>query len=245
MAGKFTTERRDKTLSSLTVTTAPPRPLEDPLAHLPCSTILGYRKGQIIYSRGQPSTNIYLVIDGKVKICRQAEDGRQVVVDIYGSDEFFGESAFLGPGRRGEISQAIEDTKLMTWTTTEIEEISARRHRLAIAFLQLLAKRSRDFESRIEDFSLDDVPRRLASALIRFAERLGNEPNTNSSGSVEIMLFTQELLSQYVGCRREAATKYMNRFRRQGYLNYSRKGMVIHLGLLKEWLKKPGSPTAF
>ena len=71
------------------------RPLEDPLAHLPCSTILEYRKGQTIYSQDQPSTSIYLVIDGKVKVCRLADDGRQVVVDIYQPDEFFGESAFL------------------------------------------------------------------------------------------------------------------------------------------------------
>src|ERR1700685_707393 len=93
------------------------RTLEDPLAHLPCSTILEYRKGQTIYSQDQPSTSIYLVIDGKVKVCRMADDGRQVVVDIYQPDEFFGESAFLGPLQRTEISVALENTKLRRWTT--------------------------------------------------------------------------------------------------------------------------------
>src|ERR1700727_3697822 len=90
------------------------RKLEDPLAHLPCSTILEYRKGQTIYSRDQPSTSIYLVIDGKVKVCRLADDGRQVVVDLYQPDEFFGESAFLGPGQRTELSIAIEKNKKKT-----------------------------------------------------------------------------------------------------------------------------------
>lgn len=84
---------------SMAVSPAPvpsQRPLEDPLAHLPCSTILEYKKGQVIYNQDQPSTSIHLVIDGKVKVCRLADDGRQVVVDIYQPDEFFGESAFLG-----------------------------------------------------------------------------------------------------------------------------------------------------
>ena len=54
-----------------------------------------YRKGQMIYNQDQPSTSIYLVIDGKVKVSRLADDGHQVVVDIYQPDEFFGESAFL------------------------------------------------------------------------------------------------------------------------------------------------------
>ena len=111
--------------------------LEDPLAHLPCSTILEYRKGQTIYSQDQPSTSIYLVIDGKVKVCRMADDGRQVVVDIYQPDEFFGESAFLGLPQRTELSVALENTKVMTWTTAEIEDIATRRpeagHRAAAA----------------------------------------------------------------------------------------------------------------
>src|SRR5271170_5021501 len=92
------------------------RSLEDPLAHLPCSTIQEYRKGQTIYSHDQPSTSIYLVIDGKVKVCRLAEDGRQVVVDLYQPDEFFGESAFIGLTQRTEIAVALETTKAMTWT---------------------------------------------------------------------------------------------------------------------------------
>ena len=74
---------------------APQKSLEDPLAHLPCSSIVEYRKGQMIYNQDQPSTAIYLVIDGKVKVSRLVDDGHQVVVDIYQPDEFFGESAFL------------------------------------------------------------------------------------------------------------------------------------------------------
>jgi len=210
------------------------RPLEDPLAHLPCSTILEYRKGQTIYSRDQPSTSIYLVIDGKVKVCRMADDGRQVVVDLYQPDEFFGESAFLGPAQRTELSVALENTKLMTWTTVEIEEIAGRRPRLAIALLQLLVQRSMDFGSRIESFSVDNIARRLARALIRFSERLGH---VAENGSVQMIPFTHELLSQYVGTSREIVTHYMNQFRRQGYLTYSRKGILLHRDALKDWLR--------
>src|ERR1700744_643238 len=155
----------------------PPAPqqkvLEDPLAHLPCSTILEYRKGQTIYSHDQPSTSIYLVIDGKVKVCRLAPDGRQVVVDIYQPDEFFGESAFVGQAHHSEIAVAIEDTRVMSWTITEIEDIAARRPKLAIALVQLLVQRSMEFGSRIESFSVDNIARRLARALLRFSDRLG------------------------------------------------------------------------
>jgi len=217
-------------------TVAPQRALEDPLAHLPCSTILEYKKGQVIYNQDQPSTSIYLVIDGKVKVCRLADDGRQVVVDIYQPDEFFGESAFLGLAQRSEISVALENTKVMTWTTAEIEDITMKRPKLAIALLQLLVQRSMDFGYRIESFSVDNIARRLARTLIRFSERLGSN---NDDGSIQMIPFTHELLSQYVGTSREIVTHYMNQFRRQGYLRYSRKGIMLYRDALREWLKQP------
>jgi len=223
-------------LGSSPAVAIPQRALEDPLAHLPCSTILEYKKGQIIYNQDQPSTSIHLVIDGKVKVCRLADDGRQVVVDIYQPDEFFGESAFLGLAQRTEIAVALENTKVMTWTTNEIEEITMKRPKLAIALLQLLVQRSMDFGYRIESFSVDNIARRLARTLIRFSERLGSK---NEDGSVQMIPFTHELLSQYVGTSREIVTHYMNQFRRQGYLRYSRKGIMLYRDALREWLKQP------
>jgi len=224
------------TIGTSPAVVAPQRALEDPLAHLPCSTILEYKKGQIIYNQDQPSSSIHLVIDGKVKVCRLADDGRQVVVDIYQPDEFFGESAFLGLAQRTEIAVALENTKVMTWTTNEIEEITMKRPKLAIALLQLLVQRSMDFGYRIESFSVDNIARRLARTLIRFSERLGSR---NEDGSVQMIPFTHELLSQYVGTSREIVTHYMNQFRRQGYLRYSRKGIMLYRDALREWLKQP------
>jgi CRP/FNR family transcriptional regulator len=216
-------------------TFATPKPLEDPLAHLPCSTIVEYRKGQIIYSQDQPSTTLYLVIDGKVKVSRVADDGHQVVVDIYQSDEFFGESAFLNLPHRCEQATALDNTKLMTWTTAEIEDIATKRPRLAVALLQILVQRTVDFTHRIESFSLDNIARRLARSLIRFSERLGVE---EPDGSVRMAPFTHELLSQYVGTSREIVTHYMNQFRRQGYLKYSRKGIILYREAFRDWLRQ-------
>jgi len=226
----------EKVMATSPLTLAlPEQRLEDPLAHLPCSSILEYRRGQVIYDQDQPSTSIYLVIDGKVKVCRMADDGRQVVVDIYQTDEFFGESAFLSRSTRDEQALALEGTKVMTWTTAEIEDLVTHRPRLAIALLQILVQRSIEFGNRIESFSVDNIARRLARTLIRFSERLGHGAD---DGSVQMMPFTHELLSQYVGTSREIVTHYMNQFRRQGYLRYSRKGIMLYRDALRDWLRQ-------
>lgn len=214
---------------------APLKALEDPLAHLPCSSIMEYRRGQTIYSQDQPSTAIYLVIGGRIKVSRVASDGRQVVVDIYQPDEFFGESAFLGLAHRSEQAVTLENSKLMAWTTAEIEDIIVKRPRLAVALVQIFVQRTMDFASRIESFSADNIAQRLARSLIRFSERLGTRED---NGSSRMTPFTHELLSQYVGTSREIVTHYMNQFRQQGYIQYSRKGIVVYHSALDEWLRQ-------
>jgi CRP-like cAMP-binding protein len=56
-------------------------------------------------------------------------------------------------------------------------------------------------------------------------------------GSVHVLPFTHQLLSQYVGTSREIVTHYMNQFRRDGYLRYSRKGMDLYADALTDWLR--------
>ena len=176
---------------------------EDPLAHLPRTAVLEFTKGSSIYSVGLPSGCLYLVIEGKVKICRVTSDGRPVVVDIYFSDEFFGEGAFTDSGRDGEMAVALENVRLMAWPVSEIEDLCSRRPQLAIALLQLLVKRSMEFAGRIESFSTDNIARRLARGLIRFSNRLCE---VSADGTVPLIPFTHELLSQYVGTSREIVT---------------------------------------
>ncbi len=214
--------------------------LEDPQAHLPRSQILEYAAGQLIYSLDQAATGLYLVIDGKVTVCRSADNGRPVVVDIYQVDEFFGESALLRIPHAQEQAVALENTKVMMWSAAQIENIVLLRPQLAVALLQVLALRLLDFKSRLHSLASDPAPRRLVHTLIRFSERLGQ---TNQDGSVQMIPFTHKLLAQYVGTSREVITLFMNRFRREGYLNYSRKGdIVIHRDALAAWLRE--SPAA-
>src|SRR5260370_17246984 len=104
-------------MATCTTVLAPKKALEDPLLHLPCSVIVEFKKGRMIYNQDQPSTNIYLIIEGRIKVSRVADEGHQVVVDIYQPDEFFGESALLNLPHRSRRATALENTKVMTRPT--------------------------------------------------------------------------------------------------------------------------------
>jgi CRP-like cAMP-binding protein len=216
--------------------------LEDPLAYLPCSLITEYQKGQVIYGQNEPSTSIYLVLDGKVKVFRFTEEGRQVLVSLCQTDDFFGESGFLHLPQRPEGAVALENTKLMTWTAAEVEGVILRQPRLGFALVQMLAQRTMEFTRRIESFSTEYIARRLARCLISFSERMGIP---QEDGSVNIGPFTHELLSEYVGTTREIVTHNVIEFRKQGYLRYSRKGIILQRDFHDSLHKAPQKPASF
>ena len=209
--------------------------LLDPLDYLPCSTILEFKKGHVIYNQDQPATHLFLVIAGRIKVSRVADHGKQVVVDIYQADEFFGEAALLRHPDGSEHVSTIEDSRLMAWTALAVEDLVVKRPQLGIALLQLLVERTTDFKARIEILALDTIERRLARALLRLSERFGV---MQENDEVTMTPLTHELLAQYVGTSREIVTHYMNSFRKQSYLQYSRKGIVINRVTLHQYLQQ-------
>lgn len=210
--------------------------IEDVLAHLPISNTTDYAKRQVIYGPDQCPNSVYLVVMGKVGISQRAENGTELLLDIVKPEELFGESAFLGGVRRAERATALDHVRVMTWPIPEMEELVMKRPRLAVAMLQVLTQRNAELARRIESFATDSIERRLARSLLRFSERLGTP---EEDGTVSMMPFTHGLLSRYIGTSREVVTQHMNRLRKQGYVSYSRHGILLHLDTLRTWLDRP------
>ena len=180
--------------------------------------------GQVIYGPEYPSTSLYLLVAGKVRISQFAADGTDVLLDIIRPEELFGESAFLDARHVSERATAAETCKVMSWEVSDMERLVGNRPRLAVALLQVFAQRNAQAALRIASFATDTIEQRLARSLLRFSERLGTvEPD----GTERMMPLTHVLLSQYVGTSREIVTHYMTRFRDKGYVQYSRQGIVV------------------
>jgi CRP/FNR family cyclic AMP-dependent transcriptional regulator len=206
-------------------TLAVPAPIEDVLEHLPVSSTREYSKGQMIYGPDEPSKGIHLVVSGKVEIWQVAGKGKELLMEIVRPDELFGESAFIDPPCRTELASAFEATRVMTWPISQVEDLVMKRPRLAMALLQVLVRRNAENTRRIESFSTESIEQRLVGALVRFSERLGTAAE---DGTFTMMAVSHQKLSRYVGTSREIITQHMNRFRKQGYVSYSRQGIVLY-----------------
>ena len=164
-----------------------------------------------------------------------------LLVDIYATDDLFGESSFIGSSDTHEMATTLETTRVMTWTRNEVEELMSRRPRLSIALLQLLAMRCRNLSLRIESCASDKVEQRLARTLIQFAERFGRKTD---DGSTQMMPLAHESIAQYIGTTRELVTHSMTRFRSMGYVQYSRLQIVLYPEKLNKWLRMTRNPRS-
>jgi CRP/FNR family cyclic AMP-dependent transcriptional regulator len=206
--------------------------LAHPLSYLAGGSMVEYRKGEVIYGWEHPSSSMYLVVEGRVKIGQLRDDGRETIIDIRQRDDSFGELAFLNLSNCPEQATALENARVMTWSTSTVEHTLQRRPRLAIALLQVLAQHITDLNDRIQNFRIDNSARRLAWSLIRFSDR----KIPQEDGRVHIVAFTHELLAQYLGTSREIVTRHLTQFRRDGYVQYSRKGLLLDREALYTWL---------
>jgi CRP/FNR family transcriptional regulator, cyclic AMP receptor protein len=211
------------------------REMEDALMYLPRKSVTDFRKAQVIFDENQPSRGLHLIVQGRVKVAIPLDDGCQTVVDIFTTDDFFGESSLLGAKHNIERAIALDNCTLMSWTAAEIEEQVEKQPRLGIALLQMLVKRSMDYEERLQSFALDKTPERVMWTLLRFAGRLGSR---TEDGSVRVPPLTHQVISEYVGTSREIVTFQMNRLRQKSYLRYSRKGIQVYVDALREHLRE-------
>jgi CRP/FNR family cyclic AMP-dependent transcriptional regulator len=216
----------------------PARQMEDALMYLPHKGVTDYSKGETIFDETNPSQSLHLIVQGRVKVATHLENGGQAMVDIYNTDDFFGESCLLGPDRGAEHAAALDNVTLMSWDAAEIEDQVQRQPRLGIALMQMLAKRTLDYGGRIQSFVLHRTPERLVSSLLHFAFRWGEQ---NADGSVRIPPLTHQVIAEYVGTSREIVTFQMNRLRQMGFLRYSRQGIQVYTDALQDHLKGPHS----
>jgi CRP-like cAMP-binding protein len=211
--------------------------MEDALMYLPRKGVTDHAKGETIFDETNPSRSLHLVVQGRVKIAKPLEAGGQSVVDIFNTDDFFGESSLLGSVQATERATALDSVTLMSWAAAEIEEQVERQPRLGIALMQMLVKRTLDYGERIQSFALDKTPERIISSLLHFAGRLGAQ---SEDGSVRVPPLTHQVISEYVGTSREIVTFQMNHLRQKGFLRYSRQGIQVYMDALGDHLKGQG-----
>ncbi len=182
-------------------------------------------RGEDVFREGDPGDALHVVVEGKIKICRTASDGRENVVAILGPGDLLGELSIFDAQPRGATATAVVDSALATLGEADFTRWLREHPQVSFDLLRALAVRLRQTNEAMADLVFTDVPGRIAKALLGLAERFG-EPADGDAVRVEHDL-TQEELAQLIGASRETVNKALADFATRGWLRVDGRAVIL------------------
>ena len=186
-----------------------------------------YRKGQIIFSQGDAGDAVFYVQKGKVKITVVSEQGKEAVVAILGTDEFFGEGCLAGQALRISTVTTMMDAVIARIEKAAIIRVIHQEPTFAEMFIAHLLGRNIRVEADLVDQLFNSSEKRLARMLLLLAN-FGKE----SKPEPIIAKISQETLAEMIGTTRSRVSFFMNKFRELGFIDYNGSGLEVHSSLL-------------
>lgn len=130
-------------------------------------------KNHPIYFHEEPSTILFFLKEGHVKLYRLHEDGREVILDILGPGEIFGELPIVDQGDRMGVAETLDNALVCSMNMKDFKNMLLLNPMLNLQLTKWAGFRLRRFEEKITDLAFKDVTKRIISILVRSANNFG------------------------------------------------------------------------
>src|SRR5476649_1487741 len=106
-------------------------------------SISNYRKDQIVYTQGEPPDSVFYIQSGKVKKTVLSEQGKEAVVGLFGSGDFFGEGCLTGQPLRLSTGRAMAECVIVRITKADVTRVIHEEPAFAELFIAHLLARNK------------------------------------------------------------------------------------------------------
>ncbi len=173
------------------------------------------KKDQVILVEEEVGQTLFIILKGTVKVTRTSEEGREVILTILKSGDFFGELSLLdGKGRSATVI-SMEDSELLALRRNEFLLLLEQFPIISVELLKVLADRLRKCDVQIENLTLQDAVGRVGATLIHVAEQTGYP---RGDAMIIKKLPVQQDLANMAGTARETISRVMAAFEQRGLL---------------------------
>jgi CRP/FNR family cyclic AMP-dependent transcriptional regulator len=185
-----------------------------------------YRRNTDIFVQGADADTVFYIQDGQVKVTVTSEHGKEAILAILEPGQFFGEGCLNGQSQRRATATTITDCRLTSIEKDSMLEAFHEQPGFSKFFMDHLLSRNSRIEGDVIDQLFNSSEKRLARLLLLLA-------NYGQEGSPPIAPVTlnQEALAEMIGTTRSRVSFFMNKFRRNGWIDYN--GTIhVHQSLL-------------
>ncbi|MDA0748711.1 MAG: Crp/Fnr family transcriptional regulator [bacterium] len=168
--------------------------------------------------------SFFVIVSGKTKVSVTASDGREVILSILGSGEFFGDMSLLDGKPRSANVTTLEESDLLVMRRPDFLQALDCHPAIAVNLMVSLASRLRSADRQTASFALLGITDRICSVLLSLAEEQGVE---TPDGLVIKKRPTHQVLASMAGTARETITRVLSRLENEGYILSSGRELII------------------
>ena len=200
-------------------------PQEDLLDLASLSTIKKYSKHQIIYRVEDDPEEVFILINGIIKIISKSGEGREVIKTIIHPKTLFGMEYLSGQGQRLNTAKSIDkDIICFSINSKEFKAYLKDNWQLTEKFIKMLGRKLSYLEDRFESLVFKDARERIIDFLKDNAKTNGRQVG------LEMLIkhsLTQQDIANYTGTSRQTVTYVLNDLKRQNQIYFKRKSILI------------------
>ena len=179
-----------------------------------------YPRNTTIVEEGLPGDYMYILREGRVKVTKLSEDGREKILDFLEAGSFVGDMALLERGPRSASVKTLTPVKVLALSRTDFIGLLRKSPDLALAVIQELSRRIRSVNEQASSLSFQRVKERTMGLLERLAK--------DGEGDRRVTpVLTHQQIADMVGTSRETVTRVVKGLKEQGWLRQEGKKYLI------------------
>lgn len=163
-------------------------------------------KGSIIYKQGQHAKGFYAIQNGLVGLWHMLENGKESLVRIYNSDEYFGFRTLFSSNNYHCTARVLRDAEIVEIRPHSAEHFLATNVELSQTLIRQLATELQDAEQRLSQISYQKTQERIASTIHYLTHHY---PDYH---------WTHREIAEFSGCETETAIRVSRELKKQGII---------------------------
>ena len=182
--------------------------------------LVTFKKEENIYSLGEHSNAVYLILKGLVKSYTLDEQGKELITSLYGEDDFLGFNSLLDNLPYEEFAVALEDVELAGISKAELRGILEENQKVSLELLEVLADSITDIKKQLLQMAYSSVRKRTANTLLQFSKTLNHKKG-------EPLKIARSDLAGVAGIATESLIRTLSDFKNEGLIAIENRNIQI------------------
>ena len=181
-----------------------------------------YARNTTIVEEGLPGDYMYVIREGRVKVTKLSDEGREKILNFLDEGGFFGEMALLDRAPRIASVKTLKPVRLLALSRTDFLNALRTSPDLAMAVIQELVRRLREVDEQASSLSFQRVKERTKGLLRRLAQKSPDDPERRTTAAL-----THQQIADMIGTSRETVTRVVKELKLDGWLHQDGKRYVV------------------